>query len=255
MTIFNNTLYVTKGSGGNGINTVYQVGQAGVLPSGSPAELAALPITIPPGFPTTLASDGTTAIYPFGSWFANATTVYVADEGDDCSAYSTSAPCTDILATGTPEAIGASIYAHAAKQKTAGLQKWVFNDTTSTWNLAYTIQSGLKLGVPQTIPGYPAGINAATGLPWAPATDGLRNLTGRVNKDGTATIWAVTSTVSGNGDQGADPDQLVKVTDRLAATTLAMGDSLDRFATIRAAKAGEVFRGVAFAPGHGHDWR
>ena len=34
LTIFNNTLYVSKGSGGNGVNTVYQVGQAGVLPSG-----------------------------------------------------------------------------------------------------------------------------------------------------------------------------------------------------------------------------
>ncbi len=29
LTIFNNTLYVTKGSGGNGIDTVYQVGAAG----------------------------------------------------------------------------------------------------------------------------------------------------------------------------------------------------------------------------------
>jgi hypothetical protein len=26
MTIFNNTMYISKGSGGNGINTVYQVG-------------------------------------------------------------------------------------------------------------------------------------------------------------------------------------------------------------------------------------
>src|SRR5208337_939493 len=32
-TIFNNTLYVTKGSGGNGINTVYQVGTQGSLPT------------------------------------------------------------------------------------------------------------------------------------------------------------------------------------------------------------------------------
>jgi hypothetical protein len=248
LTIFDNTLYVTKGSGSNGINTVYQVGNAGTLPSGTTAELAALPITIPPGFPTTLASAGATAIYPFGIWFANATTLYVADEGDDCTAYSSTAPCTDILATGTPAAIAASIYAHAANQKTAGLQKWVFDETTSLWNLVYTIQTGLNLGVPQTIPGYPTGINASTGLPWAPATDGLRNLTGRVNRDGTVTIWAVTSTVSGGGDQGADPDQLVKVTDRLSATTLAAGDAVDQFVTIRAAKSGEVFRGVAFAP-------
>ena len=33
MTIFNNTLYVAKGSGGNGINTVYQLGTPGVLPT------------------------------------------------------------------------------------------------------------------------------------------------------------------------------------------------------------------------------
>jgi hypothetical protein len=42
-------------------------------------------------------------------------------------------------------------------------------------------------GTPYTVAGYPTGINAATGLPWAPATDGLRNITGRVNRDGTVT--------------------------------------------------------------------
>jgi hypothetical protein len=31
--IFHNTLYVTKGSGGNGIDTVFQVGAAGMLPT------------------------------------------------------------------------------------------------------------------------------------------------------------------------------------------------------------------------------
>jgi hypothetical protein len=86
-----------------------------------------------------------------------------------------------------------------------------------------------------------------------------------VNDDGTVTIWAVTSTVSGGGDQGADPNQLVKVTDRLCATTLSTGDGdgdrddrLDQFVTIRAAKSGEVYRGVTFAPqdrddDHHHD--
>jgi hypothetical protein len=267
LTIFHNTLYVVKGSGSNGINTVYQVGSAGELPKGTTAELAATSITILPGFPTTLASDGTTAIYPFGIWFANANTLYVADEGDGCTSNG-AAPCTDILATGTPEAIGASVYTHAANQKTAGLQKWVFDSTTSQWNLAYTIQTGLKLGVARTIHDYPTGINAGTGLPWAPATDGLRNITGRVNDDGTATIWAITSTVSGNGDLGADPNQLVKVTDRIDATAVSVGDgdhgrddSLDHFVAVRSARSGEVLRGVAFAPenrdddhdDHGHD--
>ena len=54
ITIFDHTLYVTKGSGGNGINTVYQVGDAGVLPSGDAATLATVPITILPGLPNTL---------------------------------------------------------------------------------------------------------------------------------------------------------------------------------------------------------
>ena len=36
-TVFNNTLYVTKGSGSNGINTVYQVGNTGTLPTAATA--------------------------------------------------------------------------------------------------------------------------------------------------------------------------------------------------------------------------
>ena len=49
LTIFNNTLYVTKGSGSNGIDTVYQVGSAGTLPTLATA--AAAPITVLPGIP------------------------------------------------------------------------------------------------------------------------------------------------------------------------------------------------------------
>src|SRR5208282_2732809 len=51
------------------------------------------------------------------------------------------------------------------------------------------------------------------------------------------------------------PNLLVKVTDRLDATSLPTGNDgsgwdhrLDVFATIRAAKNGEVFRGISFAP-------
>jgi len=96
--------------------------------------------------------------------------------------------------------------------------------------------------------GYPTGINAATSLPWAPATDGLRNITGRVNPNGTVTIWAITSTVSGGGDEGADPNKLVMITDKLAATTLPANET---FTTARTAKSGEVLRGVSFTPGTG----
>jgi len=96
--------------------------------------------------------------------------------------------------------------------------------------------------------GYPTGRNPASGLPWSPATDGLRNLTGRVNRDGTARIWAITSTVSGSGDQGADPNKLVMITDNLSATSLPAGES---FTTLRTARFAEVLRGVSFTPGTG----
>ena len=160
LTIFNNTLYVTKGSGSNGINTVYQVGTAGSLPTLATA--ASTPIAVLPGFPTALAKNATaTTIYPFGIWFANATTFYVADEGD-------------------------GVVADAATAPNAGLQKWSL--VSGTWQLDYVLQKGLNLGVPYTVPNYPTSLN--------PATDGLRNITGRANSDGTVTIWAVTSTVS-----------------------------------------------------------
>ncbi|HEY0778914.1 MAG TPA: PEP-CTERM sorting domain-containing protein [Gemmatirosa sp.] len=72
---------MTKGSGGNGVNTVYQVGAAGALPTAATA--ATTPITVLPGFPTLTASGKPdVSTHPFGLWFGNATTLFVADEGD-----------------------------------------------------------------------------------------------------------------------------------------------------------------------------
>jgi hypothetical protein len=209
LTIFNNTLYVTKGSGSNGIDTVYQVGTAGTLPTTGGAT-----ITIPNGFPTAIAKTaGINNIYPFGIWFANSTTLYVGDEGD-----------------GTP--------ADAAKSTFAGLQKWSL--VNGTWTLDYVLQNGLNLGVPYSVFNYPPSLN--------PSTAGLRNITGRINSDGTVTIWAVTATVSANGDQGADPNLLVMIVDDLANTTAA-GASAEQFTVVKAANYGEVLRGVSFTPG------
>jgi hypothetical protein len=247
LTIFNNVVYYTKGSGGNGVNTVYFIDTTGrACPNGVglPQPGAALPTSpiaydpsllqskgvfpynmcILQGFPTALKSATS---FPFGIWFANATTLYVADEGNGDNTYST--------ASGT--------YPGAAAQTTAGLQKWIL--VNGTWKLAYTLSGGLGLGVPYLVAGYPTGDNPATGLPWAPATDGLRNITGRVNRDGTVTIWAITSTVSGDGDQGADPNKLVAITDQLGAAAL----PAESFATVRSAGFGEVLRGVSFTPG------
>jgi hypothetical protein len=248
LTIYNNVLYYTKGSGGNGVNTVYFVdttGQAcpdGVGLPAAGAQLPASPLSynlstlqatglpsnmcILKGFNTTLAKTSTNS-FPFGLFFANPDTLYVADEGNGTNTY----------ANGE--------YTAATAQTTAGLQKWVFDSSAGEWKLAYTLQAGLNLGQPYTVFGYPTGLNAATGLPWSPATDGLRNITGRVNPNGTVTIWAVTSTVSGGGDQGADPNKLVEITDPLNATSPVTGES---FRTIRTAGFGEVLRGVSFTP-------
>ncbi|MBV8732826.1 MAG: hypothetical protein JO336_23705, partial [Acidobacteriia bacterium] len=79
LTVFNNTLYTTKGSGSNGINTVYQVGTAGSLPTLLNA--ATTPITILPGFTQALAKpnqNNPNYYFPFGIWFANGNTLYVA---------------------------------------------------------------------------------------------------------------------------------------------------------------------------------
>jgi len=233
LTIFNNTVYVAKGSGGNGINTVYQLGTPGVLPTPANAPSGGLlnePFAILPGFPNTSASTNSPGgDYPFGIWFANANTLYVCDEGD-------------LVYTPNQVINGQVNVADAGTLATAGLQKWVLTTTASgpTWVREYVIQNGLNLGVPYSVANYPASIE--------PATGGCRNITGVVNRDGTATIYAVTSTISQNGDNGADPNKLVKVTDSISATQPATHGHLDTFVTIRSARAGEAFRGVALAP-------
>jgi hypothetical protein len=206
--VFNNTLYVSKGSGGNGVNTVYQVvPPAPGLPLASNS--AATQINVLPGFPTGLAANITetnpaTEFYPFGIWFANATTLYVADEGSQ-----------DLNA-----------------DPNAGLQKWIFDGTK--WNLAYVLQNGLNLDQPYSVPGYPTQYN--------PATTGLRHLTGIVN-GGSVTLFASTSTFSALPDPGADPNQVVQITDQLGATTLPANES---FSVLKPAAYRKVWRGVEF---------
>ena len=262
LTVYNNVVYTTKGSGSNGVNTVYFIDTTGVAcPSGTglPSPSAKLPtdpltfvastvttdglpsnMCILSGFPTlsNKAKGANPVNCPFGVWFANPTTLYVADEGD-----------------GSTSGVGTAFYTHAAQQTNAGLEKWVLDTNSNTWKLAYVLTNGLQLGTPYTVPGYPTGLNAGSadasnpdGLPWSPATDGLRNLTGEVNPDGTVTIWAITSTVSGAGDTGADPNKLVVITDKVRDTTAAEAAN-EKFQTLEAAGFGEVLRGVSWTPG------
>ncbi len=179
-TISGNTLYVTKGSGGKGIDSVYQVGQAGILPTA--ADAGSTTISILPGFPTGLAKTNAANIFSFGIYFANATTLYVADEG----------PGTN------------------AADPNAGLQKYSL--VNGAWTLDYTLQNGLNLDQSYSVDGYPAQFD--------PATTGLRNLAGQVNADGTVSLFATTATNSQITDPGADPNAVVGITDLLSATSL-----------------------------------
>ena len=259
MTVFNNVLYYTKGSGSNGVNTVYFVDTTGkACPNGTgvPAAGAKLPTTSIPydpqhggettgltsnmcilsGFNTALAKNATDASsYPFGIWFANSHTLYVADEGAGDNTFDTT--------SGT--------YSAAAASTTAGLQKWVLKNTSTgpTWNLAYTLQGGLNLGQPYTSRGIrsvttpsPAAVGAGHRRP-------AQHHRARQPRR-PVTVWAVTSTVCGSGDQGADPNQLVAITDNPSAATPAAGES---FHTVMAPTYGQVVRGVSMTPGGGDD--
>lgn len=265
MTLYNNVLYVTKGSGGNGVNTVYFVDTTGnACPASSATPGIGLPVAGAPlpttnlaptynsttglasnmcvlaGFPTVSNKTSNPVAYPFGLWFADATTLYVADEGDGVNTYDPNS----------------NTYTDAAgSTNTGGLQKWIFNSSTQTWQLAYTLTTGLNLGTPYTVAGFPTGYNNGTdgtNLPWAPATDGLRNIIGTVEGNRiqgyNVVIWAISSTVSGDGDQGADPNKLYLITDRLSNTSAAVA-AHETFTDLRDAANGEVLRGVSFTPG------
>jgi len=223
---YKDTLYVTKGSGGNGLDAVYQVNPSGgaYVPPGSSAGLptsadaSAASINPIPGWPLTStgANEGCdtakppcspvpTVYHPFGIWFANDTTLYVADEG---------LPGVNNAAPG-------------------GLEKWMYNAGTAQWELKYTIPAS-------NIPSY--AINGIGTLQAA----GLRNMTGINNGDGTVTILAVTSTTGQTlNDEGADPNQLVSVTDSLAATS----QPAEPFSVVATAAYGDALRGVVYVPG------
>jgi hypothetical protein len=215
LTVFDNTLYVSKGSGSNGIDTVYQVGSAGTLPAAG----TSTPINVLPGLNTLPAKTDTNGPHPFGIWFANATTLYVADEG--------SGAATDFGAKPTTQA--------------GGLDKYSL--INGTWQLDYELK-GTLIGSTYTV----NGTGSLSGDSLTTTVDGLRNLAGKVNADGTVTLYAVTSTEgSALGDAGADPNQIVAITDNLAATS-ASQVSGENFNVLDTAALGQVYRGVAVAP-------
>ena len=106
VTQYNGALYFTKGSGSNGIQTVYTVPS---LPTVANAASQTIGIV-----PTDSAKVTGGNYTPFAVFFANATTTYVTDEG--------SGNATDVASH-------------------TGLQKWSL--VGSTWQLDYVLTAGL----------------------------------------------------------------------------------------------------------------
>ena len=87
-------------------------------------------------------------------------------------------------------------------------------------------------------------LNGADGQ-WPDVTTvGLRNLTGVVNGNN-VTLYATTSTSSASGDNGADPNKVVVITDKLGATTLA-DVANESFSVVAGPTYGTCYRGVAY---------
>ncbi len=205
ITEFGGALYFTKGSGSNGIQTVYTVPSLPTL-----ADAAATKITIVPGFPTDSAKATGGNYTPFAVFFANPTTMYVTDEG--------TGNATDVTTH-------------------AGLQKWSL--VNGQWVLDYILTRGLINTVDSNLTGEDGPYPNVT-------TIGLRNLAGVVNPNQTVTLWATTSTSSTSGDNGADPNKVVQITDTLAATGPAGAVLNETFETIAGPTYGTVYRGVAY---------
>jgi hypothetical protein len=235
------TLYVSKGSGGNGVNAVFQVGSTGELANGGKLQSTDT-ITIPNGMlptgwtgaPAATNLGATTgwqlsygAGYPFGMWIpkSNPNIMFVADEGDGVS---------------TASASGGS----------GGL--WVYQRASATapWAPIAQLTAGLNLGTNYNVTD-PAGVSSYTTTP-----DGLRNITGQVNADGSFTIYAVTSTIGSTAanaagvttasttfDEGCDSNQLVKITVNVSGSTVTPTGS--GFSLMETAPFGQVLRGVA----------
>ncbi|MBB2929281.1 hypothetical protein [Paraburkholderia silvatlantica] len=241
------TLYVSKGSGSNGVNTVFQVGAAGALANGAKfsnlqnvaiTPLFTAPTTAWSGAPgasnepasnTTLKSALTAASatswplswntgFPFGMWMpkTNTNLMFVADEGD-----------------GDPAdmAIGSG-----------GL--WVYQKSGSTWTAIAHITQGLNLGQAYTVTDT-KGTYGTAGANYTTSADGLRNITGQINSDGSYTLYAITSTANNSlgttFDAGADSNQLMKITLGVSGSTV----TTSGFAVMQTAPYGQVLRGVA----------
>jgi hypothetical protein len=155
---------------------------------------------------------GNTFVYlsPEQFYFANASTLYIADSGSPKNG------------------------ANAAGLGEGGLQKWVNSapDGSGTWTLEYDLVNGL---------GLTAQSNANSATPTAAGVSGLFGLTGEV-VGGNVELFATTY-----GLNELSQSYLYEITDNLANTDYTVGDD-ETFNLLATAPEDTLFRGVAFAP-------
>ena len=179
MTEYGGALYFTKGSGSNGIDTVYTVSS---LPTVANA-----------------AVDDDQHRARLSDRFG---------QGDRRRLHAVRRvlrqPHDDVRHRRRQRATRLDVASHA------GLEKWSLVD--GVWQLDYVLTEGL-IGV------VDSNLNGPDGPYPDVTTVGLRNLTGVVHGN-RVTLWATTSTSSASGDNGADPNKVVEITDDIGATTL-----------------------------------
>jgi hypothetical protein len=225
--IYNNTLYVSADSKGGSNSARSFVGTLGSPPattlynsSNGPTQLSGFgtsstgKLTITSG----INSNGNTFnagtainLSPENYFFANATTLYVADSGDPKN----NSNCTSGNGCSGSTTVG-----------DGGLQKWTLSG--NTWTLDYTLWQGLGL--------VSNGQGSAT-----TGTTGLYGLTGEVVGNNVE-LYATNFTL---GD--TDQTYLYGITDLLGATT-ASSVAGESFTELEAAPLDSNFKGVAFAP-------
>ncbi|RBP11945.1 putative secreted protein with PEP-CTERM sorting signal [Roseiarcus fermentans] len=153
---------------------------------------------------------GNTFVYlsPEQFFFANATTMYVADSGSPKNGS-----------------------ANAAALGDGGLQKWSL--VGGVWTLDYDLYQGLNLV---------NSANANSNTPTAPGVTGLFGLTGKVLANGAVELFATSY-----GLNELSPSYLYEITDTLSDTTYTQVSG-ESFTTLYSAPAGVSIRGVSFAP-------
>ena len=200
VTAFSNNLYYSSDTSSGSHTGVFKF-------TGLPTS-SANPTEITP--PNNGLSGASEVFYsPDGFYFANSTTLYIADTGQPKAAPTNGATVPD----------------------DGGIQKWTFNG--SAWSLAYTL-TPTSTGWLQ--PGYPATSTAGQ--------TGFAAITGEIVGSGPSAqvdLFAVSDTLG-----GSDPNGLYSITDTLNSTTSA-GDSFTELESAPG-NGGQSFKGVSFAP-------